>query len=68
MYAENGSKTEDMKTLLSKFNSFWKTAKEKNGELNQCQCLYCKGFYLKRKMILSDFRHLVNPYSAFEPR
>ena len=36
MDAENVSKIEDMKTLLLKSNSFWKSAKEKKEELNPC--------------------------------
>ena len=44
MDAENVSKIDDMKTLLSKSNSFRKTAKEKNEERNQCQSLL-KGLF-----------------------
>ena len=39
MDTENVSKIDDLKVLLSKPNSFWKTAKEKNEELNQCQSI-----------------------------
>ena len=36
-----------MKTLLLNSNSFWKSAKEKNEELNQCQSIF-KGIFKKR--------------------
>ena len=37
VHVENVSKIDNMKTLLSKFNLFQKTEREKNEELNQCQ-------------------------------
>ena len=39
MDAENVSEIDDMQTLLSKFNLFQKTEKEKNEEQSQCQSI-----------------------------
>ena len=49
MDAGNVSKIDDMKTLLSKSNSFQKTAKEK--ELNQCQSILKELFKKKDDLV-----------------
>ena len=51
MRAGKVSKIEDMKTLLSKSNSFRKTAKEKNEELNQCQSILKELFKKKDDLV-----------------
>ena len=51
MDAENVSKIDDIKTLLSKSNSFRKTAKKKNEELNQCQSLLKEIFKKKDDLV-----------------
>ena len=50
-YAEIVSKMEDMKTLLSKSNSFRKTAKEKNEGLNKCQHILKELFKKKGDLV-----------------
>ena len=62
MDVENVSKIDNMKTLLSKFNLFQKTEKEKNEKLNQCQSKLKKLF--KKKDDLVRYLCVVNPYSV----
>ena len=51
MDTENVSKIDDLKVLLSKPNSFWKTTKEKNEELNQCQSILKELFKKKYDLV-----------------
>ena len=51
MDTENVSKIDDLKVLLSKSNSFWKTTKEKNEELNQCQSILKELFKKKYDLV-----------------
>ena len=49
--AENVSKIDNMKTLLSKLNLLQKTEKEKNEELNQCQSILKELFKKKDDLL-----------------
>ena len=49
--AENVSKIDNMKTLLSKSNSFHKTEKENIEELNQCQSVLQELFKKKDDLV-----------------